>query len=356
MFEVVPLDTPPLGDRSYLVHDGEVAFVVDPQRDIDRVLEVVTARGVRVTHVFETHIHNDYVTGGRALAAATGATYYVNGADPVGFARSPIADGEIVGVSEVLAVQARATPGHTFTHLAYVLLVDGKQVAVFTGGSLLYGTTGRPDLVGPDVTEALARAHWRSTRHLADRLDDETAVFPTHGFGSFCSIAPSEVTSSTIGTEREVNAVLTSDEEPFVADLLAGLDAFPAYYTHMSPLNLDAPSRPPDLSPPAVVDCDELRRRIERGEWVVDLRNRGAFAADHLAGTLNFGLDGSFATYLGWLIPWGRAAHPARPDRRGGGRSPARTGADRHRSPRRGRGRRADRRDWRPGAADCVFR
>ena len=98
MVRILPIDTPTLGDRSYLVHDGTVAFVVDPQRDIDRVLELADAAGVRITHVFETHIHNDYVTGGHALAVATGAAYHVNAADPVTFDRVPVSDGDVIGV------------------------------------------------------------------------------------------------------------------------------------------------------------------------------------------------------------------------------------------------------------------
>ena len=146
--EVVALDTPALGDRSYLAHDGEVALVIDPQRDIDRVLALAAARGVRITHVFETHLHNDYVTGGLALASATGAAYHVNAADEVAFDRVPAAGGDLIEVSPVMRVRVLATPGHTFTHLSCVLQAAGHAHAVFTGGSLLYGSTGRPDLLG----------------------------------------------------------------------------------------------------------------------------------------------------------------------------------------------------------------
>src|SRR5690606_37766488 len=118
---IVPIDTPSLGDRSYLVHDGSVAFVVDPQRDIDRVLEVLDREGVSLTHVFETHIHNDYVTGGLALAKETGAAYLLNGADEVSFDREPLHDGQTLGVGDRIQVEVVATPGHTFTHLSYVL-------------------------------------------------------------------------------------------------------------------------------------------------------------------------------------------------------------------------------------------
>ena len=159
--EVIPIDTPALGDRSYLAHDGSVALVIDPQRDIDRVLALAAARGVRITHVFETHLHNDYVTGGLALARLTGAAYHVNAADPVAFDRVAVRDGDVIEVSPVMSVRVLATPGHTFTHLSYVLQAAGHAHAVFSGGSLLYGSTGRPDLLGKAHAE---RARARPVR------------------------------------------------------------------------------------------------------------------------------------------------------------------------------------------------
>jgi glyoxylase-like metal-dependent hydrolase (beta-lactamase superfamily II)/rhodanese-related sulfurtransferase len=301
---IIPIETPTLGDRSYLVHDGEVAFVVDPQRDIDRVLDLAEAEGVRITHVFETHIHNDYVTGGLALAESTGARYFVNGADEVAYDRTPVSDGDEVQVGGWMRLRALATPGHTFTHLSYALTAAGEPVAVFTGGSLLYGATGRPDLLGSEHTHDLVHAQYASAHRLAAELPDATAVFPTHGFGSFCSATQSDATDSTIGREKQNNPVLTESEEAYVEALLGGLDAYPAYYVHMSPANAAGPTAP-DLSLPAMAEPGELRRRIEAGEWVVDLRNRSVFAAGHMPGTLNFGIDGGFATYLGWLIEWG---------------------------------------------------
>lgn len=308
---VIPIDTPSLGDRSYLAHDGQVAVVIDPQRDIDRVLTLAARAGVRITDVFETHIHNDYVTGGLALAVATGARYHVNRADEVSYDRSPIGDGDVVEVSPTMRVRAIATPGHTFTHLSYVLEAaeaDGsavEPVGVFTGGSLLFGATGRPDLLGHHHTQELVHHQFASAHRLADELPEHTDVLPTHGFGSFCSAGPTgETTASTIGAEKAQNPALTQDEERWVADTLAGLDAYPAYYAHMAPANSAGPDAP-DLSAPEEADRDTLAARIAAGEWVVDLRTRTAFAAGHVTGTLNFGLDGEFATYLGWLIPWG---------------------------------------------------
>jgi hydroxyacylglutathione hydrolase len=304
MMEIVAIDTPTLGDRSYLAHDGAVAVVIDPQRDIDRVLDLAARRGVKITGVFETHLHNDYVTGGLALARETGAAYHVNAADQVAFDRSRVRGGDVIEVSPAIRLRALATPGHTFTHLSYVLEAPGQSPAVFTGGSLLYGSTGRPDLLGAAHTRALARAQYASAHRLAAELPDDADVYPTHGFGSFCSISEARGDASTIGRERRLNPVLTLSEQEYLWMLLVQLDAYPAYYAHMGPANAAGPPGP-DLSRPHQADAAELQRRIRAGEWVVDLRTRTAYAAGHVAGTLNFGLDGSFATHLGWLIPWG---------------------------------------------------
>ena len=304
MAEVLPIETPTLGDRSYLVHDGEVAVVIDPQRDTDRITALARQEGVRITHVAETHIHNDYVSGGLALARATGASYLVNGANPVRFARRPVADGDVIQVGPAIRLRVVATPGHTFTHLSYVLESAGQVAGVFTGGSLLFGSTGRPDLLGPENTGRLARAQHASARRLAAELPDSAQIFPTHGFGSFCAATQAQATASTIGREKQVNPALTLGEHAYVETLLAGLDAYPAYYAHMGPANLAGPGRA-DLSPPGRADPEEIRRRISAGEWVVDLRDRIAFAAGFVPGTFCFSLDGSFASYLGWVLPWG---------------------------------------------------
>jgi hydroxyacylglutathione hydrolase len=301
--EIVPIDTPELGDRGYLATDGAVALVVDAQRDFDRVERVAAERGVPITHVFETHIHNDYVTGGLALARAAGAEYHVNGADPVAFERTSVADGDVVNVGD-MRVHAISTPGHTFTHLSYALSDGGQVLAAFTGGCLLNGSTGRTDLLGAQYNLALTKAQFGSAHRLATELPDSASICPTHGFGSFCSATPTIGTSSTIADEKRVNPALRSSEGDYVEQLLAGLDAYPAYYAHMGPANMAGPAAP-DLALPCLADAADLVRRIEAGEWVVDLRSRTAFAAGHLRGTLNFELGTSLATYLGWLIPWG---------------------------------------------------
>ncbi len=303
--DVIVIETPQLGDRSYLVHDGAVALVIDPQRDTDRVDAVARETGVVITHVAETHLHNDYVTGGYELARAHGAQYLVNAADPVKFDREPVTDGQVIHVGN-LSVTVVATPGHTHTHLSYIVS-DGTTEAVFSGGSLLFGSVGRTDLVAATDTVGLTHDQYASVRKLVDEAEHDAALFPTHGFGSFCSSGPATgAGSSTIGEQLTANHALTdADEEHFVADLIANLTAYPSYYAHMAPSNTQGPG-PANLQVPESLDAAELARRLADGEWVVDLRNRVAFSSNHLQGAVSFeyGNGSNFTTYLGWVLPW----------------------------------------------------
>ncbi|MBV9412361.1 MAG: MBL fold metallo-hydrolase [Acidimicrobiia bacterium] len=297
--------------------DGNVAIVVDPQRDIDRLLAVTDAVGATVVLVVETHIHNDYVSGGLALARATGAQYALCGDDQVAFGshRTPLRDGDEL-VAGSMRLRAVATPGHTPTHLSYVLTNDdsGALIGVFTGGSMLFGAAGRTDLMGGDQTLALTAAQWRSIRRLAETLDDGVEVHPTHGFGSFCSAAaPRASAESTVADERLSNPALLLDLDEFTELLLAGLVPYPAYYVHMASRNREG-APPVDLSPPFDIDVADLPHHLENGGWVVDLRPRGAYAAAHLPGTVGVELSDPFATYLGWTMPWGTPVTLFAPD------------------------------------------
>lgn len=301
------VDTSELGDRSYVIRDGDVAIVVDPQRDIDRVEAILAESDVRCAMVLETHVHNDYVTGGYLLAQKAGAQYVLSGSDTVSFQRTAANDGDVLEVGG-LKITVISTPGHTDTHLAYYIEEREAQTpgAIFTGGSLLFGSVGRTDLIDPARTEELTHAQYHSARRLSELLDADVQVYPTHGFGSFCSSGSATGgDTSTIGVERTRNdALTTEDEDTFVANLISNLTAYPAYYAHMAPLNRQGPG-PMDLSAPEDVDPEQLHKRISAGEWVVDLRERTAYSAAHLEGTVSIALGGQFATYLGWLMPWG---------------------------------------------------
>lgn len=302
--DIAIIDTTGLGDRSYLVSHDTTAVVVDPQRDIDRILALADELAVTITHVLETHLHNDYVSGGLELSRVVGAEYVLPAGAEVAFACRAVADGECIDAG-AFRFTAMHTPGHTHHHTSYALHDPaGAVAAVFTGGSMLHGTTGRTDLVDAEDTKTLTHAQYRSVRRLAAELPAEAQVCPTHGFGSFCSATPASGDSSTIADERRTNPALTQDEQTYVAELLAGLSDYPAYYAHMGVINAQGPT-PVDLSAPEQCDADEVSRRIAAGEWVVDLRHRRAFATGHLSGSLGFELSGSFVTYLGWLYSWG---------------------------------------------------
>jgi glyoxylase-like metal-dependent hydrolase (beta-lactamase superfamily II)/rhodanese-related sulfurtransferase len=300
---VINIDTPTLGDRGYIAHDGKTALVVDPQRDIDRVEQVLSDLSLELGTVVETHMHNDYVSGGLVLAREYQAKYITNADDPVAFERVAARDLDEFSIGN-FGIKALHTPGHTFTHLSFILVDEqGKSTGIFTGGSMLHGSTGRPDLLGWDHATELAQLQHGSAHRITEFLDDMTPIFPTHGFGSFCAATSTSGSSSTIQDEKKSNPALQLTVERFVSETLAGLDTFPAYYKHMGPANLAGASSI-DLSELPRLSTDELLKRIAGDSWVVDLRDKDSWAKAHLAGTINFGVSGSFATYLGWLFPY----------------------------------------------------
>jgi hydroxyacylglutathione hydrolase len=302
---IINIDTATLGDRSYIAHDGKTALVVDPQRDIDRIQTILEESGLSLAAVVETHMHNDYLSGGLTLAREYGASYITSAEDPVEFERTPARDLDLFTVG-TFAIQALRTPGHTFTHLSYILKNASDQAeAIFTGGSLLHGSTGRPDLLGSENAPKLARAQHGSAHRIAELLDGEISIRPTHGFGSFCAATATSGDHSKLKDEKLSNPALLLDVEEFISTTLAGLDAFPAYYKYMGPGNL-AGAPPIDLSELANISREAVRAALHSQEWVIDIRHRDTWAKEHLKGTVNFGIEGSFATYLGWLFPYER--------------------------------------------------
>jgi hydroxyacylglutathione hydrolase len=300
------LSTPELGNRSYVVSDGAVSVVIDPQRDLDRLDGLLEHD---VSHVLETHVHNDYVTGGHELARRTGAAYGVNAADDVAFERLPLTDGQQLRAGG-LAISVLATPGHTPTHLSYVvrdLATPDAPAALFSGGSLLYGTVGRTYLIAPELTRELAAAQHASAHRLGG-LDGDVGLYPTHGFGSFCAGGgASGAEASTIADERRLNlALVTASVDEFVDRLVASFTAYPAYYEHMSGPNRTGPAAIDLAMPLRPAPDHEVARMIASGASVIDLRPAGDFAAEHLAGTISVNLGNQFATYVGWVAPWGR--------------------------------------------------
>ena len=298
-----------LGDTSYLLASGDESLIVDPQRDIGPILAAARARGVRVTRVVETHVHNDYVSGALELRAVTGAVIAGPARAGYAFPFEPLAEGDEFSLG-ALRIVAAETPGHTPEHLSYLVYAEDTEepAAVFTGGSLIVGSAGRTDLLGPEATLELTHAQYRSLNRLS-ALSDQTLVFPTHGAGSFCSSSPpGEERTSTIGRERASNAALADaemGEAIFVERRLTGLLAYPSYYSHISPINRAGPRVFGDVPVPRGLAPSQVAKRIEGGAWVIDGRERRAFAARHIPGSIAVELDDSFASYVGWIVPFG---------------------------------------------------
>jgi hydroxyacylglutathione hydrolase len=306
--DAVTFEAAGLGDRSYLIHDHEVAVVVDPQRDMAPYIDAARDLGVQITHVLETHIHNDYVSGGLGLSRELGATYVLPEGETLEFRNEcqTLGDGAELTAGS-LTISTLSTPGHTPHHLSYLVRRDDSVSGfVCTGGSVLPGGVGRTDLLGADRAEELARSQWRSVRRLLDGLDQDTRVLPTHGFGSFCSAAPTVVGSAealTVAIEHARNPAMRLALEEFVHLLVTDPPPIPNYYRHMGAINR-AGRGAPTYGRMARLDTHDLDRLLSAKRSIADLRNRRAFAEAHRPGALNIELGANLTTYFGWVVPY----------------------------------------------------
>ena len=284
------ISTASLGDHSYIVVVGDEAAAIDIQRDLDRFDHVLDGIDASLVAVFETHIHNDYVSGGKRLADAHGAEYVLPANTGAPYAHRPLPDGEAVAIGGWV-LRAMHTPGHTFNHTSYVLEAPEGAVAIFSGGSMLVGAVGRSDLLGPDHTDALLRHQYASAHRIADELPDPSVVAPTHGSGSFCSASSVADTTSKVALERLRNpALLTPDVEVFAESQVLGYLAYPDYYRHMAPANLTPLGEPPAGALPVVRSADELASVA-----VADVRSFPEYAMGHIPGSI------SVPSVLTWL-------------------------------------------------------
>ncbi len=292
--------TPGLGDTSYVVAEGRSAVVIDPQRDIARFLDHVDEHELTVTHVLDTHVHNDYVSGAKPLADHLGADLVMPAGSGAEFSFRPAFHQEIIAANE-LTILPLHTPGHTLEHTSYLLSVGAGAGAVFTGGSLLVGSAGRCDLLGQHLATQLTRLQFGSLNRLA-ALPGEVEVHPTHGAGSFCTASAGSRGSSTIENERRTNPALAyRDEEAFVTGQLTGLLPYPDYYAHMAPINRRGPEAIDASLPPEITAVQAQAS----GAAIIDTRDRYAFARGHISGSLNVELSKSFAPWVGWLVEFG---------------------------------------------------
>jgi hydroxyacylglutathione hydrolase len=303
--DVVPLLDEGLGNSAYVVELGDGgALVVDPQRDPRPYLAELERGDLAVRFVVETHLHADFVSGGRELAAR-GAPLLAPAGSRLAYDHRALEDGQEVDLGG-LTLRVIATPGHTPEHLAYLLLDGARPVALFSGGTLMAGGVARTDLLSPEDTEPLARAAYRSITSRLLTLPDDLPVYPTHGGGSFCSATPGGERTTTIGRERAHNPLLAgaADEDTFVARLLGGLGSYPPYFLELREVNragvaVHGPT-PPRLRPLTVENVDSA---IAEGGTIVDVRQVEAFGNGHVPGSVSIPWRAQLATWLGWLIP-----------------------------------------------------
>lgn len=295
-----------LGNSSYLVDLGDRrALAIDPPRDVRELREAAQRRGLTISHSAETHLHADFITESRELAASGGQVIASRAAN-LEWPHRPLDDGDEVDL-DGLVLRALATPGHTPEHLSYLLLDGSRPIALFSGGALLPGSVARTDLIAPDQTEPLARSLYRALHERLLTLPDDLVVYPTHGAGSFCSAAAGGGRTTTIGRERTTNPLLQApNEDAFVHHLASLFGTYPPYFLRLRELNRQGPTvhgHPPVLP---TLDLDAFDRARVAGAELVDARPMDAYAAGHIEGSLSIVLRSAFASWLGWLVDMDR--------------------------------------------------
>ncbi len=316
----------PLAQASYLIGcavTGE-AIVVDPNRDVQPYLDAAKAEKLRITHVTETHIHADFVSGARELAKRTTAQLFLSaegGTDwQYGFAKSDgatlLRDGDQIKVGNI-RLDVMHTPGHTPEHISFVVTDTAganAPMGILSGDFVFVGDVGRPDLLEKaakvaNTMDAAARTLFKSLTRFRE-LPDFVQVWPGHGAGSACGKSLGAVPTSTVGYERLFNwGVGTADEATFVAGVLAGQPEPPAYFAEMKRINRDGPPILGAFPSPAEGDLATLERALASETVVVDLRPAAAFGKAHVPGTINVPLNKSFPTWAGWLLPYDADVH-----------------------------------------------
>lgn len=304
-----------LAQASYVIgcQKAGVAAVIDPKRDVDTYLEIAQANKLKITHIFETHIHADFLSGSRELAALTGASLYLSAEGgpewSYEFAHNPLRDGDVVMVGN-LKFQVIHTPGHTPESISFLLTdtpAGDHPVMLFTGDFVFVGDIGRPDLLekaaGYQGTQRIgAEQMFESLKKFA-ALPDYVQVWPGHGAGSACGKALGAVPSSTVGYEKVTNWAFrfANDKEGFIHYLLTDQPEPPRYFAMMKKLN--KVNRPLLTSVPKLQDVsDKLMDYLKQGVPLVDTRDKAEFAKGFIPGSLNIQGNNSFATWAGWFL------------------------------------------------------
>ena len=296
-----------LAQSSYLVacDRTHTAVVVDPRRDIDEYVDRAGRLGLTITHAVETHIHADFVSGARELAAR-GATVVTGPGSDLAFPHEEAGHGTVQRIGDIEITRLH-TPGHTPEHLSLLVREPGAPVRVLTGDTLFVGAVGRPDLLGQAATRRLAEQLHDSLFGTLLTLQDEVEVHPGHGAGSLCGAGIGSAEHSTIAQERRFNPLLQRrDKAEFVEAVLADLPETPSYFARMKRWNRQGPDvlgLGGGVAPPRTVDVRTAAEAVREGAWLIDLRSPADYGAGHVPGAVNLGFGAKLGYWAGWVIP-----------------------------------------------------
>ncbi len=294
-----------LAHASYMLGSETEAVVVDPQRDVDLYFKAAEDHGLTIRHIFETHLHADFVSGHKELAARSGAQIYFGAQAGATFPHVAVRDGFELRFGKA-SIKVLETPGHTPESICLLVTVDDKPVkpwAVLTGDTLFLGDVGRPDLSRTHTPEQLAGMLYDSLHNELLKLPDEVLVYPAHGAGSLCGRNMRAERSSTIGTERLTNyALQIRSREEFVKQLTSNLPARPDYFLQDAEINRGGASALSDLPELRAIPPAELKSLLDDGVIALDIRPGDQFAAGHVPGSINIALSGQFATWAGTIL------------------------------------------------------
>ncbi len=300
-----------LAHASYLLASHGEAVVIDPQRDVDIYLKAAEEHGAQIRHIFETHLHADFVSGHKELAARTGAKIYIGAHAGARFPHVAVQDGFELRVGRIL-LRVLDTPGHTPESICLLITDEEKSPkphAVLTGDTLFLGDVGRPDLSKVHTPAELAGLLYDSLHQKLLTLEDDVLVYPAHGAGSLCGRNMRAERSSTIGTERLTNyALQIKSRNQFVKELTANLPARPQYFLQDAEINREGASALSDLPELTPIPPLELKSMLDDGVVALDVRPGDEFARQHVPGSVNIALSGQFATWAGTVL--GLSARP----------------------------------------------
>jgi hydroxyacylglutathione hydrolase len=300
-----------LGNSAYLIgsHDTKKGILIDPLRDVDRYLNAASERGIQLTHVLDTHLHADFVSGNREIASQTGAMIGASAEARVGFEHQPLMETSVIDLG-AFQIHVMATPGHTPEHLSFLIVEPDSKTpaALFSGGALIVGGAARTDLLTPELAQPLARQLYHTIHEKLLKLPDALDVFPTHGAGSYCVAPVSKERTTTIGRERVNNPLAQpQSEEDFVKHALTGLPSYPTYYKYMRDINRRGAQilgGIPVLKPLSASEVKTLMA-ADAGVVVLDVRHGIKFGEGHIPNSYGIRVDAPLTTWAGWLIPYG---------------------------------------------------